>query len=135
MLRRLHGVLRHTTAARCCATAGFASGPPDHAGSPLRSHHLKGTRPLPEYRFEPRFAGVPTFLKAVHETDLSQVDVGIVGVPFDGGVTNRTSARLGPREVRHMSYNIRPTNQATGASPFTTVVRVADVGGMPRTAP
>ena len=47
----------------------------------------------------PRYAGVPTFMRAplVPRGALSSVDVGLFGVPFDGGVTNRPGARLGPR--------------------------------------
>ncbi|HCF73242.1 MAG TPA: agmatinase, partial [Gammaproteobacteria bacterium] len=50
-----------------------------------------------------------------------------VGVPFDGGVTNRPGARHGPREIRNQSSLIRRLNQANGISPHD-ICTVADVG-------
>ena len=75
----------------------------------------------------PRYTGLPTFLRAPYREDLRDVDVGLVGVPFDGGVTNRTGARHGPREIRNQSSLIRRMNQATGVSPHD-LCRVADIG-------
>ncbi|HEY4173794.1 MAG TPA: arginase family protein, partial [Rhodopila sp.] len=51
----------------------------------------------------PRSTGIATFFRtpAVQQTD--EVDIGIVGVPFDGGVTNRSGTRHGPRAVREQS--------------------------------
>ncbi|MFT5260682.1 MAG: guanidinopropionase [Saprospiraceae bacterium] len=76
---------------------------------------------------KPRYTGIPTFFRAQHETDLSSVDIGLIGVPFDGGVTNRPGARHGPREIRNQSSLIRKMNQATGVSPHDRC-RVADIG-------
>jgi guanidinopropionase len=59
--------------------------------------------------------------------DWAGVEIGLVGVPFDGGVTNRTGARHGPREVRNQSSLIRKINQATKIAPFDAA-RVADLG-------
>ncbi len=75
----------------------------------------------------PRYTGLPTFLRAPYREDMRGVDVGLVGVPFDGGVTNRTGARHGPREIRNQSSLIRRMNQATGVSPHD-LCRVADIG-------
>ena len=50
-----------------------------------------------EQMVQPRYTGMATFMRAPFTEDLSQVDIGLVGVPFDGGVTNRTGARHGPR--------------------------------------
>ena len=75
----------------------------------------------------PRYTGLPTFLRAPYREDMRDVDVGLVGVPFDGGVTNRTGARHGPREIRNQSSLIRRMNQATGVSPHD-LCRVADIG-------
>ena len=75
----------------------------------------------------PRYTGLPTFLRAPWTDDLANVDIGIVGVPFDGGVTNRPGARHGPREVRNQSSLIRLNNQATGVAPHS-LCRVADIG-------
>ncbi len=75
----------------------------------------------------PRYTGLATFLRAPFETDLSKVDIGLVGVPYDGGVTNRPGARHGPREVRNQSSLVRLYNQATGVCPHK-LCRVADIG-------
>ncbi len=76
---------------------------------------------------QPRYAGIPTFFRTPHTQDLSAVDVGLIGVPFDGGVTNRPGARHGPREVRNQSSLLRPVNTATGAQPFSDL-RIRDLG-------
>jgi len=75
----------------------------------------------------PRYTGIPTFMRAPYSEDLGAVDIGLVGVPFDGGVTNRTGARHGPREIRNQSSLMRKMNQASGIDPYA-MCRVADVG-------
>jgi len=75
----------------------------------------------------PRYVGVPTFFRARLQEDLEDVDIGIIGVPFDGGVTSRPGARHGPREVRNQSTMVRLINQATGVSPHE-LCKVADLG-------
>ena len=73
--------------------------------------------------------GLATFLRLPWVEDFfhDPPDIGICGVPYDGGVTNRPGPRHAPREVRNQSSLIRRINQATGASPFETA-RVADIG-------
>ena len=75
----------------------------------------------------PRYTGVPTFLRAPYEEELGNVDIGLIGVPFDGGVTNRPGARHGPREIRNQSSLMRRMHQSSGISPHD-LARVADVG-------
>lgn len=75
----------------------------------------------------PRYTGLPTFMRAPYCEDLGEVDIGLVGVPFDGGVTNRPGARHGPREIRNQSSLMRRINQASGIEPYA-LCRVADVG-------
>ena len=75
----------------------------------------------------PRYTGVPPFLRAPYEEELGNVDIGLVGVPFDGGVTNRPGARHGPREIRNQSSLMRRMHQSSGISPHD-LARVADVG-------
>src|SRR5262249_60291727 len=82
---------------------------------------------LADPQLRPRYSGIPTFFRVRHTEQLGEIDVGIIGVPFDGGVTNRTGARHGPREIRNQSSLIRRINQATGAAPFD-LLRVADLG-------
>ena len=84
----------------------------------------------PEHRdpqVRPRYLGLPTFFRAPYKEDLSQIDIGLVGVPFDFGVTNRPGTRHGPREIRNQSSLIRKMNQATGVHPWK-LARVADIG-------
>ncbi len=78
-------------------------------------------------RARPRYVGLPTFLRAPYHEDLQHTDVGIIGVPFDGGVTNRPGSRHGPREVRNQSTLIRMKNQSTGIAPHE-LCRVSDIG-------
>lgn len=78
----------------------------------------------------PRYTGLPTFMRAPwapDEKDWAGLDIGLVGVPFDGGVTNRTGARHGPREVRNQSSLMRKINQSSGIAPFD-LCRIADLG-------
>jgi guanidinopropionase len=75
----------------------------------------------------PRYVGIPTFMRAPYTEDLAGVDIGMIGVPYDGGVTNRPGPRHGPREVRSQSSMMRTINQATGAAPYEQV-DIADIG-------
>ncbi len=80
----------------------------------------------------PRFAGVATMMRLPLRSvaDPGGAEIGVVGVPWDGGTTNRPGARHGPRAVRDASTMIRMVNQATGAAPFHTA-RIADSSAMP----
>lgn len=82
----------------------------------------------------PRFAGVPTFMRLPHITlddpRLAEVDIALVGVPWDSGTTNRPGPRHGPRQIRDMSTMIRAQNGATGVRPFERV-NCADLGDVP----
>ena len=80
-------------------------------------------------RQRPRFTGLATFFRMPYEEDFAGkgLDIGVCGVPYDGGVTNRPGPRHGPREVRNQSSLIRGINQATGAKPFDDC-NVADIG-------
>ena len=76
---------------------------------------------------EPRFVDLPTFMRTPLATTLEGLDIGLVGVPFDGGVTNRAGARHGPREIRSQSSMTRKIHPLTRVNPFE-LCRVADVG-------
>ena len=79
----------------------------------------------------PRFAGVPTFFRLPHvpldDERLAEVEVGFVGVPWDGGTTNRPGPRHGPRQLRDASTMVRTMHGASGERPFESV-RCADLG-------
>lgn len=80
----------------------------------------------------PRFAGIPTFARLpwIPVEQAQEVQIGIVGIPFDVGTTNRPGARHGPRQIRDASTQIRLINQATGLRPFH-LARCADLGDSP----
>ena len=72
----------------------------------------------------PRFAQPATFMRLPHQTDLSGVDVAMLGVPYDSGTSYRSGARLGPREIRAQSSLIRPYSYFQKISPFETLTMV-----------
>ncbi|MEM9782145.1 MAG: agmatinase [Pseudomonadota bacterium] len=84
-------------------------------------------------QFRPRYTGPASFFRLPYLEafdaldDAERPEIGIVGVPYDGGVTNRPGTRHGPREVRNQSSLIRRVNAATGIAPFDQR-RVADIG-------
>ena len=78
----------------------------------------------------PRFAGIPTFMRLPYVADASELDIALVGVPFDGGTTYRAGARLGPRHIRVQSALIRPYNPVLKLNPFDRY-RIADYGDLP----
>ena len=79
----------------------------------------------------PRFAGVPSFMRlpqvAPDHPRRGDVQIGIVGLPWDGGTSNRPGARHGPRALRDASTMIRAQHPVTGLRPFEAA-RVADIG-------
>lgn len=58
----------------------------------------------------PRFAGIRTFMRAPHVTDLAGVDAVVYGIPFDTATSYRTGPRFGPEAIRSASALIRPYN-------------------------
>ncbi|GBD42151.1 Guanidinopropionase [bacterium HR39] len=80
----------------------------------------------------PRFAGIATFMKLPHvrPEEAEGVEIGILGVPFDLGTTNRPGARFGPRALREAASMLRRLNQATGVDPFA-LAACADLGDAP----
>jgi guanidinopropionase len=77
----------------------------------------------------PRFAGIPTFMRLPIASP-EEVDIALIGVPFDGGTTNRAGPRHGPREIRNQSSLVRRVHHVTGVSPYD-LVRVGDCGDAP----
>lgn len=79
----------------------------------------------------PRFAGMPTFFRLPHvaadHDRFRDVEIGVVGVPWDGGTTNRPGARHGPRGLRDATTMIRAGHPITRFAPFKAV-NCADVG-------
>ena len=75
----------------------------------------------------PRFGGIATFMRLPGETNPADLDVAVVGVPFDIGTSNRPGARFGPRGIRDESVLLRPYNMATRAAPFDSL-KIDDTG-------
>lgn len=88
-----------------------------------------------DYSLTPRFAGPPTFglLPRIDEVEKQRpgvpIDVKIIGIPFDAGVSYRPGARFGPDYIRQSSKLLRPYNQATDVHPFAWQ-QVADCGNV-----
>jgi guanidinopropionase len=78
----------------------------------------------------PRFAGIATFMRLPHVEDWSDVEIGLIGVPWDGGTTNRAGARHGPRQIRDQSTLLRNVHHASRIRPFEAA-NCADLGDVP----
>jgi guanidinopropionase len=78
----------------------------------------------------PRYAGPVSFFRLPTLADPAAADIALLGLPYDGGTTNRAGTRHGPREMRAMSMFIRPFHHVTKTSPYSTH-RVADFGDCP----
>ena len=81
------------------------------------------------------FAGISTLLdlpyrpEAPDQPDFGGLDIALVGVPMDLGVTNRAGARFGPRAVREVE-RIGPYNHVLGVVPRAEC-QAADIGDVP----
>jgi len=72
-------------------------------------------------------------MRLPHQTDLTGIDVAILGIPFDSGTSYRPGARMAPREIRAQSSLIRPYSYFQKVSPFErlTIVDAGDVDAPP----
>ena len=80
--------------------------------------------------FAPRYSDIATFMRAPLIREIAGLDIALAGVPFDGGVTNRTGARHGPREMRNQSSLMRAIHHVSRLNPYA-LCSVADVGDVP----
>jgi agmatinase len=94
-----------------------------------RAYRLPHPQPTDALEFA-RFTGIPTFMRLPHITQAEELDIAIIGVPFDGGTTYRPGPRFGPRHVRGQSAIIRPWNPVLKVNPFAKH-RIADFGDLP----
>ena len=78
----------------------------------------------------PRFAGIATFMRTQRHDVSKEIDIALVGVPFDIGVNYRAGARQGPAAVREASRLIRRVHSTSGIAPYD-ICNVADVGDAP----
>jgi len=92
----------------------------------------KGSKPHPkpvDALVYPRFTGIATFMRLPHSTDAEDLDIALIGIPYDGGTTYRSGPRFGPRHVREQSAIIRPWNPVLNVNPFENW-RIADCGDL-----
>ena len=75
------------------------------------------------------FSGLSTLLSAPFQDSLENLDVALVGVPMDLGVTNRSGARFGPRAIRAID-RIGPYNEQLDIAPKANI-KYADIGDSP----
>ncbi|KAK3589687.1 hypothetical protein CHS0354_015194 [Potamilus streckersoni] len=74
-----------------------------------------------------RAGGLASMMRLPVQSTAEGLDACFVGIPLDIGTSNRSGARMGPRQIRTESCMIRKNNIATGACPFESI-QVADVG-------
>ena len=75
----------------------------------------------------PRFGDIATFMRLPLFRDPTEVEIGMVGVPWDGGTTNRPGARHGPRQMRDLSTMMRRVHHVTGVAPYQ-LAKCGDLG-------
>jgi len=75
----------------------------------------------------PRFGQIATFMLLPAAASPEGLDVALLGIPYDGGVSYRPGARFGPRAVREQSSLIRSWHPVLKVHPFVRL-RVADCG-------
>src|SRR5947208_7968913 len=78
----------------------------------------------------PRFAGIRTFMRAPHTTDLAGVDAAVYGIPFDTATSYRTGPRFGPEAIRSASALLRPYNPALEVN-VVEALSIVDYGDVP----
>ena len=77
----------------------------------------------------PRFGGIATFMRLPHVPldEAKDIDIGLVGIPWDGGTTNRPGPRHAPRQMRDQSSMVRRMHQTTHVVPYD-LANIADLG-------
>ena len=75
----------------------------------------------------PRYGEIATFMRTPYAASAEGVDIALIGIPYDGGTTNRAGARHGPREIRNMSSLMRSIHHVSHCNPYE-LCRVADLG-------
>lgn len=78
----------------------------------------------------PRFTGVRTFARLPCVQTTVDVDVAVIGLPFDTGATFRVGSRFAPEAVRSASVMLRPWNPELDVHVFQTL-SIIDGGDAP----
>lgn len=77
-----------------------------------------------------RFSDVATFMRTPRVDMNDEIDIGLVGVPFDIGLNYRGGPREAPGAVRQASRIIRKVHPTTAVQPYA-LCNVADIGDAP----
>src|SRR5258706_12419813 len=86
----------------------------------MKPKSLAGPRPAPvDALVYPRFSGIATFMRLPHIPRAQELDIALIGIPYDGGATYRSGPRFAPRNVRAQSCMIRPWNPVLKVDPFS----------------
>src|SRR5438132_6510638 len=78
----------------------------------------------------PRFAGIRTYMRAPHVTELTGVDAAVYGIPFDTATSFRAGARFGPEAIRSASALIRPYHAVHDLN-VVEALSIVDYGDLP----
>ena len=84
----------------------------------------------PSASTSPRFCNMGTFMRLPRAEEAKDLDVAILGVPFDTGSSFRTGSRFGPNGIRKISAMIKPNNVIMGVNIMDTL-KAADLGDVP----
>lgn len=116
---------------RLRAKYGTASGGDIHDSAFRRvaEGQFQGERRKLPYSDVATFMGLPYLPAGVEAEGFADLDIAVLGVPMDLGVTNRAGCRLGPRAVRQIE-RIGPFEHGLGIAP-TTMISAADIGDVP----
>jgi agmatinase len=87
----------------------------------------KSATPVSPLVLEPPYVGIPTFYRLPHKETPEGLDIAIVGVPYDGGLTGRTGTCGGPRAVRDSSCLVGGYEHQMNLIP-NAICRCADLG-------
>jgi guanidinopropionase len=90
---------------------------------------FRGERRRLPYSDIATFMGLPYMAAGVDDAEFQALQIAVLGVPMDLGVTNRAGCRLGPRALRQVE-RIGPFEHGLGISP-AGMVRAADIGDVP----
>ncbi len=108
--------------------AAYGTGKADESPNARFNQVAQAAFSLPGERSQP-YAGIPTLLDMPYregDSALDELDIALIGVPTDVGVTNRPGARFGPRALRAIE-RIGPYNHVLDVLP-SEHHRIADIG-------
>ncbi len=86
---------------------------------------------MSNYQSSPRFCGMPTFMRLPHSQISENIDVGVVGIPFDVLSSYRTGSRFAPRYIREISTTLKRYNRDLNVDVFNENINVSDLGDIP----